>query len=214
MMLNSNMIARRAVVAPTGARPAQTVLPGRTLVIRRFKEDDNQLDDFTGQGLKTPTNPVTGDRLTPVADPRKEGYQATQGIPQGLNASARVLDQLDAKPEGRPFGELQAFDGLAPEVINSRLAMLGFAIAAAFELFQGKDVFEQIKAYPLLTVATFVAFTVASWIPFLRGQSYNVKSGPFTPAAEVTNGRIAMIGFVGLILFEAYFKGPFFPHLF
>ena len=31
---------------------------------------------------------------------------------------------------------------------------------------------------------------------------------------EVTVGRIAMIGFVGLILNEAYFGRPFFPHLF
>lgn len=52
---------------------------------------------------QTPKNPVTGEPLTP-ADPRKEGYQATQSIPQGRQASARVLDQLDAKPEGRPFG--------------------------------------------------------------------------------------------------------------
>ena len=76
--------------------------------------------------------------------------------------------------------EIQAYDGLAPEIINSRLAMLGFAVAAYFELVQGKDVFQQVKAYPLLTVATFVIFSVASWIPFLQGQSYNVKSGPFT----------------------------------
>jgi hypothetical protein len=59
--------------------------------------------------------------------------------------------------------------------------MLGFAIAAFFELAQGKDVFQQVKAYPLLTVATFTLFTIASWIPFMQGQSYNVKSGPFTP---------------------------------
>jgi hypothetical protein len=59
--------------------------------------------------------------------------------------------------------------------------MLGFAVAAYFELVQGKDVFQQVKAYPLLTVATFVIFSVASWIPLLQGQSYNVKSGPFTP---------------------------------
>jgi hypothetical protein len=31
---------------------------------------------------------------------------------------------------------------------------------------------------------------------------------------EVTLGRIAMIGFVGLILNEANFKAPFFPHVF
>jgi hypothetical protein len=81
--------------------------------------------------------------------------------------------------------ELQAFDGLGPEVINSRLSMLGFAIAAFFELTQGLDVFQQVKTYPLLTVATFVIFTTASWIPFLQGQSYNVKSGPFTPAVSL-----------------------------
>jgi hypothetical protein len=73
---------------------------------------------------------------------------------------------------------------LAPEVINSRLSMLGFAVAAFFELTQGLDVFQQIKTYPLLTITTFVIFTTASWIPFLQGQSYNVKSGPFTPAVS------------------------------
>ena len=34
------------------------------------------------------------------------------------------------------------------------------------------------------------------------------------PQLEVTLGRIAMIGFVGLILNEAYFQRPFFPHVF
>jgi hypothetical protein len=36
----------------------------------------------------------------------------------------------------------------------------------------------------------------------------------FALQLEVTLGRIAMIGFVGLILNEAYFQRPFFPHLF
>jgi hypothetical protein len=31
---------------------------------------------------------------------------------------------------------------------------------------------------------------------------------------EVTIGRIAMLGFTGLILNEAFFGKPFFPHLF
>ena len=79
---------------------------------------------------------------------------------------------------------MQAYDGLGPEVINSRLSMLGFAIAAFWELTQGIDIFQQVDKYPLITVATFVIFTVASWIPFMQGQSYNVKSGPFTPAVR------------------------------
>jgi hypothetical protein len=83
-----------------------------------------------------------------------------------------------------PCAEMQAFDGLGPEVTNSRLAMLGFAMAAFWELTQGIDVFQQVHKYPLLTIATFVIFTAASWIPFMQGQSYNVKSGPFTPAVS------------------------------
>jgi hypothetical protein len=80
---------------------------------------------------------------------------------------------------------MQGFDGLGPEVINSRLAMLGFAIAAFWELTQGIDVFQQVNRYPLITIAVFVVFTAASWIPFMQGQSYNVKSGPFTPAVSL-----------------------------
>jgi hypothetical protein len=87
---------------------------------------------------------------------------------------------------------MQAYDGLGPEVINSRLAMLGFAIAAFWELTQGIDVFQQVDKYPLITIATFVTFTVASWIPFMQGQSYNVKSGPFTPAVSTTPGPSAI----------------------
>lgn len=62
--------------------------------------------------------------------------------------------------------------------------MLGFAVAAFWELTQGIDVFQQVHKYPLLTIATFVVFSAASWIPFMQGQSYNVKSGPFTPAVR------------------------------
>ena len=85
---------------------------------------------------------------------------------------------------------MQAFDGLGPEIINSRLSMLGFAVAAFFELTQGIDVFQQVNKYPLITIATFVIFTAASWIPFQQGQSYNVKSGPFTPAVSMAAGAI------------------------
>eukprot|EP00879_Flechtneria_rotunda_P000032 GHRR01000054.1.p1 GENE.GHRR01000054.1~~GHRR01000054.1.p1 ORF type:complete len:210 (+),score=70.09 GHRR01000054.1:192-821(+) len=209
-MMLAKSVANRAAVAPAAGRKGVPAL--RTSVIRRFKEGDQV--DTSGQGSKAPKNPITGQPLQPVQDTKKEGYQAVQGVGQTDDTQARIMGQLGAQPDGRSFGEMQAFDGLGPEVTNSRLAMLGFVVAAFFELTQGLDVYQQIKQYPLLTIATFVIFTVASWIPFLQGQSYNVKSGPFTPALEVTLGRIAMIGFVGLILNEAYFQRPFFPHLF
>jgi hypothetical protein len=89
---------------------------------------------------------------------------------------------------------MQAYDGLGPEVTNSRLAMLGFAVAAFWELTQGIDVFQQVDRYPLITIATFVVFTVASWIPFMQGQSYNVKSGPFTPAVSTAAAWAPCLG--------------------
>jgi hypothetical protein len=208
MMLANKTVTRGAVAARSPQLPA--VRP-RSLVLRRFKEGEQA--DTSQQGEKAPKNPITGQPLTPVTNKDKEGYQATVLAGQSEDTSARIMGQLGGQ-DGRPFGEMQAYDGLGPEVINSRLAMLGFAIAAFWELTQGIDVFQQVDKYPLITIATFVTFTVASWIPFMQGQSYNVKSGPFTPALEVTLGRIAMIGFVGLILNEAYFQRPFFPHLF
>jgi len=207
---------KQSVVALSGSRLAPRMVPATTSrrsVIRRYKEQDSQAQSEV-QGKDAPRNPITGQRLETVKNPEKEGYQAVEFTPQGANARSRIDQQLGAQPEGRDFFEMQAFDGLGPEVINSRLAMLGFAVAAFFELTTGKDVFQQVKDYPLITIATFVLFISASWIPFQKGQSYNVKSGPFTPAREVTLGRIAMLGFTGLILNEAYMGHAFFPRIF
>lgn len=211
-------LKQSAAVALSGSRLAPrgiarhspaTSSASRRSVIRRFQEEGKNVQP----GSRAPTNPVTGKPLETISNPQKEGYQAVEYTPQGPNARARIDQQIEGSPDGLPFGEMQAFDGLGPEVINSRLAMLGFAIAAFFEVTTGKDVFQQVKDYPLLTIATFVLFISASWIPFQQGASYNVKSGWFTPKREITNGRVAMIGFLGLVLNEAYMGHAFFPQL-
>jgi hypothetical protein len=204
-------MTRTMIGAGSRLAPRVSFVSSRTSIIRRFREGDNQAQKEV-QGGNAPKNPITGQPLQNV-EKQSESYQSQIFTNQG-DAKARITSQLDAQPSGRPFGELQAFDGLGPEVINSRLAMLGFAVALFFELTTGKDVIEQTRSFPLLTVATFVIFTVASWIPFQAGQSYNVKSGPFTPALEVSTGRIAMIGFSGLLLTELYLQHPVFPQIF
>jgi hypothetical protein len=91
--------------------------------------------------------------------------------------------------------EIQASDSLAPEVISSRLAMVGFTMASFFELTQRLDVWQQIKAYPLLTIATSVIVTTASWIPSaLQGPSYTVYSRNFTPSVStaINKGQLAL----------------------
>jgi hypothetical protein len=60
--------------------------------------------DTTQQGGKAPKNPITGEPLTPVTNKDKEGYQATVLAGQSEETSARVMKQLDAQPDGRPFG--------------------------------------------------------------------------------------------------------------
>jgi len=213
LAIKQSVRAPQALASSRLAPRAVPAVSSRRSVIRHYKEKDTQAQSEV-QGSNAPKNPLTGQPLETIKNPQKEGYQAVEFTPQGDNARARIDQQLGPQPGGRDAFEIQAFDGLGPEVINSRLAMLGFAIAAFFELTTGKDVFQQVKDYPLITIATFVVFISASWIPFAKGQAYNVKSGPFTPALEVTLGRIAMLGFSGLVLNEAYLGHAFFPRIF
>lgn len=60
--------------------------------------------DTSGQGSKAPKNPITGQRLEPVTDVKKEGYQAQQGVGQTNETSARIMGQLGAQEGGRSFG--------------------------------------------------------------------------------------------------------------
>jgi len=100
------------------------------------------------------------------------------------------------------FPDAMRFKGAAPEVINCRLAMLGFALAVFFETTTGMNVFEQVAAHPKATIGTFLLFIVASLVPILRGQP-RYGNSLFKPDVEITVGRTAMLGFAGLVLQEA-----------
>ncbi|EIE25381.1 hypothetical protein COCSUDRAFT_61600 [Coccomyxa subellipsoidea C-169] len=97
------------------------------------------------------------------------------------------------------FLEMMRFKGALPEVLNSRLAMLGFFWAVIAEQLTGKNLFEQVKSQPLLIVTTVVLITVASAIPFYKGVRRSGNS-VFTPDAELWNGRLAMLGIVAVII--------------
>jgi len=59
------------------------------------------------------------------------------------------------------------------------------------------------RARALITCA-FAVFIAGSLVPMLAGGGAAAESlGPFTPAAEKTNGRAAMIGFASLLVVEA-----------
>ncbi|KAK3042215.1 hypothetical protein RJ639_001335 [Escallonia herrerae] len=106
------------------------------------------------------------------------------------------------------FTDVLAFSGPAPEVINGRLAMIGFVAALGAEIASGQDVFQQLAngGIPAFLV-TSIVLSAASLVPLFKGVSVASKSdGIMTSDAELWNGRFAMLGLVALA-FTEYVKG-------
>ncbi|MEW5317691.1 MAG: hypothetical protein WDW38_008973 [Sanguina aurantia] len=88
-------------------------------------------------------------------------------------------------------GQMQAFDGPAPETINGRTAMLGVLIAVLWELRTGMGLEQQIQDHPYAVVASFVIISIATYVPLLKGvtRKESYANGPWTAQAENWNGR-------------------------
>ena len=95
-----------------------------------------------------------------------------------------------------------AFSGPAPELINGRLSMLAFVAALGAELSTGEPVLKQLSDQPVLIAAGAALFAWASLVPILLGKGERKAVGPFAPAAEMLNGRAAMLGFAALLIVE------------
>ena len=83
--------------------------------------------------------------------------------------------------------------------------MLGVIAALGAEKATGLNVFEQIRLAPVPIALTFLILTIATAVPVFRGQPRTGNSF-FTSDAEIVNGRVAMLGFLGLII-STFFKG-------
>lgn len=124
------------------------------------------------------------------------------------------------------------FGGPAPEVINSRAAMLAVPIAACLESSSGKTTLDSMVHAPLQFVGLVGLISVASLIPILKGAKYEALgtrclgcpvaglrncstetwgfAGVMSPQTELYNGRAAMLGFMVLLAIEARFGVCFF----
>lgn len=83
--------------------------------------------------------------------------------------------------------------------------MLGVVAALGAEKFTGLNVFQQVRVAPVPIALTFFIFTIATAVPVFRGQPRR-GNGIFTSDAELINGRIAMVGFLGLVI-STFYKG-------
>lgn len=119
--------------------------------------------------------------------------------------------------------DVMAFTGPAPERVNGRLAMLAFVAVAFGELTTGKSVLEQVPTVPFRIVIVSLLISAASIIPkYSSGTSLHdlteaaSRTGLppqlkfFNKTHEVWLGRVAMLGFTGLIIAELVKGGALF----
>lgn len=178
--------SQKMAVRSTSTGP---VVAARPLAVRSLRALP---EDTTGAPPPAPTEPFPAKPFSPE-DPLK------------LNTPFAGSGGLQmAAPS---FTEVMGFDG-APEIINGRLAMLGFVAAMAAELSTGESVAKQVSEQPVLIAITFCLFIAASLVPAFRRAKDSL--GPFTPAAELINGRAAMMGFAALLLIEGVKHSPLF----
>jgi hypothetical protein len=173
---------------------------------------------FQARSLKKVSGPMRQVSMRPMAtsepQPTKEETPATPVVEASSTATAMPPTPPAPTPIPTPaapsIGEAMAFSGSAPEIINGRLAMLGFVAAMGAEFASQETVVQQVAEGPkVLIFGTFLLFAIASLIPILKGTKKEAF-GPFTPAAEMTNGRAAMLGIAFMLVAEASRHAPIF----
>ena len=97
----------------------------------------------------------------------------------------------------------------APELINARCSMVAFVAAAAAEASTDKPVLTQLACEPVPILLFVGLMAAATFAPMLKSAGEK-SSGPFTPSAELLNGRAAMIGFASLLITEGISGKAFF----
>ncbi|PRW50936.1 Carotene biosynthesis-related CBR [Chlorella sorokiniana] len=182
-------LATRAPLALRSSTAAPRSLSRRHLVVRASAEEKEQPSSGT---VFFKGNNFTEEEWKKAS---AEGVKPAATPDYSLNESA-------ANPQAMSFGQLMAFSGPAPELINGRLSMLAFVAALGAELASGEPVLRQLGEEPTGVFLAVITFAAASLIPMLNSAERK-PFGPFTPAAEMLNGRAAMIGFAALLVVEA-----------
>lgn len=101
----------------------------------------------------------------------------------------------------RAFDNYQVLLWRPAELLNGRLAMIGFTAALANEAITGASLWQQLYFAPYAYLSAYLLVVAAAQLNKAFG-SPNKGIGPFTRYAEIVNGRAAMVGYVILAYVE------------
>ncbi|CAL6383719.1 unnamed protein product [Bathycoccus prasinos] len=127
-------------------------------------------------------------------------------------AESPTMNNGQTYSENKPetFKEIMGFAGWAPEVINCRAGMVAFvaAMGAEMQSYNHETFGAQLHDHVFSLVFASLLITAASFMPSMQNaEKYTSKPsskpyGIFTPEAEITNGRMAIIGLVAATVAE------------
>ncbi|KAL3141333.1 hypothetical protein ABBQ32_004917 [Trebouxia sp. C0010 RCD-2024] len=167
----------------------------RTVIARAEPGEKKQQTDSRDsyQKIEEPVRSV----FPEGSDSGAQNFGASQGEADDFLKSKEA--NRDTEIFGTEVGVADAmrFKGAAPEVINCRLAMLGFVAAVLVENATGKNVIQQTQTEQFPIAVIVITFIIASLVPIVRGVPRKGNS-IFTADAELWNGRLAMLGIAAL----------------
>jgi len=180
--------------------------PFRAGVVLRATSGERAKETRDAGSDDNPAEKAAKEFETSVVDPLVKKTQENSGLDiSGFNKTADSAGQDDVGA----FPEVMSFAGLAPEVINGRGAMVGMLAAFLAEISTGDPVLVQVQRAPLVIGVIFGLVILGSVVPIIRNADLSRKGfGPFTPRAEVWNGRLAMVAFASLLMVETFKAGP------
>ena len=129
-------------------------------------------------------------------------------IKPNINRSHRIQTQRRPRPHQRmTINPIKASwkkdmepQSWAPEVINSRCAMVGVTSGLGYEFINKMPVYKQFEEFWPAYIITIVLITIAS---LYAGDPKKDKSIDKTwVEGEIINGRMAMLGFGGILALE------------
>lgn len=194
-------------IAVTGLR--------RTSLARRIAAQADGKQDKGGLGLYAPESKITSRNGADSAN-MQTGVELEQAIGQLPAEQQQQLGRLymfltqhpEAKVKLQNFGDVRrALDNYQvllwrpAELLNGRLAMIGFTAAIANEAITGASLWQQLYFAPYAYLSAYLLVVAAAQLNRAFG-SPNKGIGPFTRSAELINGRAAMVGYAILAYVE------------